>query len=185
MHEHRQLLTKWLKILMYVHIASIAISIISMFSFKDSWNTWTGIAITLAGTVCMYAMAPINRRYKTAGNLYAVYLVCAVLNQTALALVASILSLIAMYQEYSAHSELVADMDPNLSANWHSLFNWQIFVGVAVSVISIITVLLMAAVESQASRITAVVVIFGLADLLLTVVYIQFVRQMIGYCQAK
>ena len=64
MNEHRALLTNWLKILMYVHIASVAISIISMFPVNDSWNTWTGTAITLMGTVCMYAMAPVNRRYK-------------------------------------------------------------------------------------------------------------------------
>lgn len=186
MNEHKELLTKWLKILMYVHIANIALSVISMFPVNDGWSRWAGIATSAMVTAAMYAMAPVSRRYKTAGNFYAVYLVCTVLNQTALALVASILSLIAMYQEYSAHSELVAQADPNLSANWHSLFNWKIIVSILTSVVSMVATMVLVVMELSTNTIVTVIVGFMLAvSIVLDVIYIRLMRKILDLLETE
>lgn len=182
--EASRLPVKWLQILFYVHIASIALSLISLLPVNDSFSVWISRVISAAVAVCLFQLAPASERYKKAAIFSAVSLgltlASTLLLTTLLTLAASILSLLATYQEYSGHSDMVAEADPKLSRNWHSLFNWQIIVGVLTSVVSMVTVIALAALELNTTVITALIVgALSLVGVVLGILYLVYLHRMI------
>ena len=178
------LLIKWLRVLLYIAIVSIVNSVISILPIiPASVTTWISRGIMVAMVVCMFRLAPVNERYQKAGILRAVWLGCMiaslVLLPSILILTASILSIIAVYQEYSAHSEVVADKDAKLSRNWHSLFNWSIVTGLLVGFGSMITALIASFAGVETTRITAIVTgILSVPQLVIEIVYLLYLKKM-------
>ena len=178
------LLTKWLRALVYIAIVSIVNSVISILPIiPASVTTWISRGIMVAMVVCMFRLAPVNERYKKAGILRAVWLGCMIASlvflPSILILTASILSIIAVYQEYSAHSELVADKDAKLSRNWHSLFNWSIVTGLLVGFGSVVTALIASFAGVEITRITAIITgILSVPQLVIEIVYLLYLKKM-------
>lgn len=175
---------KWLRILFYVHIASIVLSLISLLPIHNGFTTWISRAITAAVVICLFQLAPASDRYKKAAVFSAVSLglnlAATLLLTSLLTLSASILSILATYQEYSGHSDMVARADPKLSRRWHSLFNWQIIVGVLTAVVSMVAVVALAALEMNTTAITAIVVgALSLVSVVLSVLYLVYLNRMI------
>ena len=184
MEFRSDLLTKWLRVLMYIAIVSIVNSVISILPIiPASVTTWISRGIMVAMVVCMFRLAPVNERYQKAGILRAVWLGCMIASMfflpSILILTASILSIIAVYQEYSAHSEVVADKDAKLSRNWHSLFNWSIVTGLLVGFGSVVTALIASFAGVEITRITAIVTgILGIPQLVIEIVYLLYLKKM-------
>lgn len=136
--------------------------------------------------ICMFQLAPVNARYRKAGILRAVMLICTLITafvhaSSILTFTASILSIVAVYQEYNAHSELVSDQDAKLAGKWHSLFNWSILAGVLVGFGSVLGALIVAAFEMDVVRVTALVIgLLGIPLMILDFVYILYIRKMIA-----
>ena len=178
------LLAKWIRVLIYIAIVSIVNSVISILPIiPASVTTWISRGIMVAMVVCMFRMAPVNERYKKAGILRAVWLGCMIASLVSmpsiLVLAASVLSIIAVYQEYSAHSEVVADKDAKLSRNWHSLFNWSIVTGLLVGFGSVVTALIASFAGVEITRITAIVTgILGIPQLVIEIVYLLYLKKM-------
>lgn len=178
------LLTKWLRVLMYIAIVSIVNSVISILPIiPASVTTWISRGIMVAMVVCMFRLAPVNERYQKAGILRAVWLGCMIASlvfiPSILVLAASVLSIIAVYQEYSAHSEVVADKDAKLSRNWHSLFNWSIVTGLLVGFGSVVTALIASFAGVEITRITGIVTgILGIPQLVIEIVYLLYLKKM-------
>lgn len=175
---------KWLRNLFYVHIVSIALSLVSLLPINDSFSVWISRAMTAIVVVCLFQLAPASDRYKKAAVFSAVSLglnlAATLLLTTPLTLAASILSILATYQEYSGHSDMVAQADPKLSRQWHSLFNWQIAVGVLTSLVSMVAVVTLAALEMNATAITALIVgALSLVGVVLSVLYLVYLNRMI------
>lgn len=179
----------WLPVLMYCALASLINSVISYVPFiPASLTTWISRGIMLAMTICILQLAPVNERYKKAGILRAVMLGCAlftafVFGSGFLTLAASIVSIIAVYQEYHAHSEIIADKDAKLSGRWHSLFNWSILASVLLSfgasVVAVIFVL--AGMEGSASRVSAITIaLLSIPQCVIDIVYIAYMKKMIS-----
>ena len=184
MEFRSDLLTKWLRVLMYIAIVSIVNSVISILPIiPASVTTWISRGIMVAMVVCMFRLAPVNERYQKAGILRAVWLGCMIASMfflpSILILTASILSIIAVYQEYSAHSEVVADKDAKLSRNWHSLFNWSIVTGLLVGFGSMITALIASFAGVETTRITAIVTgVLSVPQLVIEIVYLLYLKKM-------
>lgn len=185
----RGLLVKWLKILFYAHIASLVVSVVSGVSDLDtSWISWI---ITVAAAVCLFRLAPVNGRYRKAAVLSAVMIGCSVLNMvlqlgTVLTLAASVCSLIAVYQEYSAHSELVEQQDSKLSRQWHSLFNLQIIVGVLSGFVSVVVVLLVAMLELDTAGLPTIIVgALTVVQIILDAIYLIYINRTIRIFNAE
>ena len=139
----------------------------------------------VAMVVCMFRLAPVNERYQKAGILRTAWLGCMLASlvflPSILVLAASILSIIAVYQEYSAHSEVVADKDAKLSRNWHSLFNWSIVTGLLVSFGSMVTALIASFAGVEITKITAIVTgILGIPQLVIEIVYLLYLKKMLS-----
>jgi len=184
MEFRSDLLTKWLRALAYIAIVSIVNSVISILPIiPASVTTWISRGIMVAMVVCMFRLAPVNERYKKAGILRAVWLGCMIASlvfmPSILVLAASVLSIIAVYQEYSAHSEVVADKDAKLSRNWHSLFNWSIVTGLLVGFGSMITALIASFAGVEITRITAIITgILSVPQLVIEIVYLLYLKKM-------
>ncbi len=179
----------WLPVLIYCALASLINSVISYVPFiPASLTTWISRGIMLTMTVCMLQLAPVNGRYKKAGIMRAVMLGCAlytafIFGSTLLTLAASVVSIIAVYQEYHAHSELVADKDAKLSGRWHSLFTWSILASLLLTfgatVVAVILVL--ADMEGGASRISAITIaLLSIPQCIIDIVYINYIKKMIA-----
>lgn len=172
---------KWLRALMYIAI----VSFINSFFVSTSVATWISRGIMVAMIFCMFQLSPANERYRKAGILRAVMLACtlitAFIHQSGLlTLAASIASIFAVFQEYSGHSELIADKDAKLAAKWHSLFNWSIVVGVLVGLGSVITVMIVALTEVDTGSVTSLIVILlNIPQMVLNVVYVMYINKMI------
>lgn len=179
----------WLPALMYIAIASLVNSVMTYFPFiPASLSTWISRGIMLAVIVCMFQLAPVNVRYKKAGIFRAVMLGCSLVTSflfgsVILTLAASIVSIIAVYQEYNAHSEVIAGMDAKLSRRWHSLFNWSILAAVLLSFgTSIVAVILVLTdMEGGASRISSIAIgLLSIPQCIIEVLYILYIRKMIA-----
>lgn len=189
MESRYELITKWLRVLMYIAIVSLANSIISYLPFiPANLTTWVSRGIMAAMVVCMFQLAPANERYKKAGIVRAVMLGCAlftayVFGSTILTLAASILSIVAVYQEYNAHSELVAEKDAKLSGRWHSLFTWSILSVVLLSfgASAVAVILVLADMEGGASRISGIAIgLLSIPQCIIDIIYILYVKKMIA-----
>ena len=179
----------WLPVLLYCSLASLINSVISYFPFIPGvLTTWISRVIMLAVTICMFQLAPANERYKKAGVMRAVMLGCNLITSflfgsTLLTLAASIVSIIAVYQEYNAHSELVAEKDEKLSHKWRSLFIWSILAAVLLSFGAAIVamILVMADMEGGASRISAITIaLLSIPQCVIDIVYILYIRKTIS-----
>lgn len=187
MNRNADYITRWLRILAYISLASILNSLISLVPVVPaSVTTWVSRGITVAAMISMFQLAPVNRRYQKAGLFRALMLVCSLAAaflyaSSILTLAASVFSIIAVYQEYSAHSELIADKDTKLSGKWHSLFNWGIVAAVLISFGSIIAVLIVTMLQMDAVTITAVIVgVLSVPQLVIDIVYILYLRRMVA-----
>ena len=179
------LLVKWLCIMMYAATANIINTVLNPLPFMPAAvTTWLGRIVMVIMILCMFRLAPVSKRYQTAGILRTVTLICTLIGTYWLAsglltLAASILSIIAVYQEYTAHSELVADKDNKLSHKWHSLFIWGIVSGILVGLGSIVAVLIATFAGLDVVNITAILIgILSIPQFIIDVVYLLYLKKM-------
>ena len=187
MENRYELLVKWLRILMYIAIVSLVNSVVNFLPFVPAAvTTWISRGIMVAVVICMFQLTSANARYKKAGIMRAIMLVCTLItvfvySSSILNLAASILSIIAVYQEYNAHSELIADKDSKLSGKWHSLFMWGLIAGILVGFGSTVTVLILTLMESDVVRLTAIIVgVLSIPQMILDLVYMLYLKKMIS-----
>ena len=186
MESRFALSTKWFAVLICIGTASLINSLISLLPFvPGSVSTWISRGIAAAMIVCMFRMVPLTARYQKAGIYSAVMLGCSLItaylvSSSLITLAGSIFSILAVYQEYSAHSELVSDKDPKLSAKWHSLFNWGIISALLISIGSVIAVLVVAMLEMDAARTSGIIVgVVSIPQYVIDVVYLLYLKKMI------
>ncbi len=187
MENRSEILVKWLRVLMYSAIVSLVNSVVSFLPFVPAAvTTWISRGIMAAVVVSMFQLASTNARYKKAGIMRTVMLVCTLITtfvyaSSILNLAASILSIIAVYQEYNAHSELIADKDSKLSGKWHSLFTWGLISGILVGFGSTVTVFILTMLESDVVRLTAIIVgVLSIPQMILDLVYMLYLKKMIS-----
>lgn len=185
MENSTEQVVKWLRVLSGLAMASLANSAVSLLPFVPTVLTsWISRAIILGMVVCMFRLPPANERYKKAAVMRAVMLLCTIITAfvkgtAILTFAASILSILAVYQEYYGHSELIVEQDSQLSRKWHSLFTWSLLAGVLVGFGSTLTVVILSFMGMDAVRLTAIIVAFlGVPQMILDIVYIRYLKKM-------
>ena len=187
----REDFAKWLRTLFYLHLVSLAATVIAVLPMDDQWLTWVSRLITAGAIFCLFRLASANGRYRKAAIFRAVYFGCMLINSllfssTILTLGASVCGLVAEYQEYNAHSEITAALDARLSEKWHSLFTWAIIAGIVVSSASFIVTFVVMAMDVNATAIAAVVVaILSVPSLIVSIVYLVYLNRTIRIFQAE
>ena len=177
MNEHKELLQKWLKVLFYAQIASMAITAINAVTHLDNITAWILKAVNVVVVWSLFQLKDVNPRYRTTAIAKVTALICGLLTlpvntsgwglSSILLLVGSTAGWVASYQEYHGHGELVAEMDSKLAKRWKDLFVWEVAIALGTSVISIVGVTILVATEVLTTAIStiliAVTTIIGLA----------------------
>ena len=168
MNEHRELLQKWLKMLFYAQIASIAITVINAVTYLDNITSWILKAVNVTVLWSLFQLKDVNPRYRISAITKAGVLICGLLTlptntsglglSSSLMLVGSICSWVTAYQEYHAHSEVVAEADEKLAKKWNGLFALEIAVAIGTSIISIIGTTIMVVTGVLTDTITTVLI---------------------------
>ena len=187
MEENRIDFAKWLRVLMYIAIAGLVNTFIGIPSFVPSVITsWISRILIAVMVFTMLKLAPANDRYKKTGIQLAIVLILTIatelLNTAAvLTLIAGILSIVAEYQEYHGHSELIEEKDHQLSGKWTRLFMWSIVVGLILGFASTAAGVL-AAVAGVDTETAAVVIAAAMMipEYIIDIFYILYLKKMIA-----
>ena len=128
-----QVLTKWLRVLLFAEIASLVTLFSAMVPVLDGIGPWIGRGASVAVLAALYQLCLVHKRYWKAFKFYLIAfigtLVQAFAGSNIFTTAASICGLVATYQEYSAHGELLNVIDNQLSGKWMSLFYWELAAG--------------------------------------------------------
>ena len=180
-------LTKWLRVLMYIAIVSLVNSIVNYVPFVPaSVTTWISRGIMVAMIVCMFQLVSANGRYKTAAILRAIWLGTLILGTllhlpSVLVLGTSILSIIAVYQEYHGHSEVLADKDIVLSAKWKGLFIWSFIAPLLLSIGSSVAMVISSFMNLDVAKVTAITTgIMRIPQYVIDVIYLLYLKKMLS-----
>ncbi len=187
MNENRIDFVKWLRVLIYIAIARIINTLVGIPTFIPTAITAWISRILMAGMVfAMFKLAPANDRYKKTGIHLAIVLVLTIATEllnigAVLTLIAGILSIVAEYQEYHGHSELIEEKDHQLSGKWTSLFMWSIVVGLILGFASTAAGVL-AAVAGVDTETAAVVIAVAMMipEYIIDIFYILYLKKMIA-----
>lgn len=187
MKEHKELLQKWLKVLLYAQIVSMAVTVINAVTHLDNITAWILKAIKLVALWSLFHMKDVNPRYRTSAITKLGALICGLLTtpvntrlglSSLLMLVGSGCSWVTTYQEYHAHGELVAETDRKLAKKWKDLFVWEIVIGLGISFISVgATTVLVAAGAASSSITTVIIILTTLVSLALEALYLLYMKR--------
>ena len=187
MKENRIDYVKWLRVLIYIAIARIGNTVVGIPAFIPTAVTAWISRILMAGMIfAMFKLAPANDRYKKTGIQLAIVLILTIaaelLNTGAvLTLIAGILSIVAEYQEYHGHSELIEELDHPLSGKWTGLFMWSIVIGLILGFASTAAGVL-AAVAGVAAEKAAVMIAAAMMipEYIIDIFYILYLKKMVA-----
>lgn len=186
MNENRIDYVKWLRVLIYIAIARIINTLAGIPAFIPTAITAWISRILMAGMVfVIFKLAPANDRYKKTGIQLAIVLVLTIATEllntgAVLTLIAGILSIVAEYQEYHGHSELIEEKDHQLSGKWTSLFMWSIVVGLLMGFVSTAAGVLATISGVDAEK--AVVIIAAIVlipEYIIDIFYILYLKKMV------
>lgn len=177
---HKPLLAQWLDTLLKIQIAAVALSVLAVIPGVSKVTQWISPLVSAGVILALFRLAPANERYRKAAIFRCITLagtVLALLNISALALVTSVCSIIASYQEYNAHSE-VTHAAPVLSGKWHSLFYWQLVAGIlsGFGAVAGTVIAVLVGVDTTAI-VSGVVMIVAAVSIVLQIVYVTYLKK--------
>jgi hypothetical protein len=191
--ENTSNFSKWLHRLICVGIVSLINSAASYIPFVHAGlTTWVSRGIMAATVLCMLRLSPRNGRYKKAGFFRALMLTCALITSFLfgsylLSIAASLFSFVAVYQEYTAHAEVVEEADAVLSRKWHKLFYWELIAAVLLSFgSSLVALLFVSSALQDASRISGIVIsLLKLPQFVLHVIRLLYLNKTLAYVASQ
>ena len=187
MNENRIDFTKWLRVLIYIAIAGLVNTLVGIPSFVPSIITsWISRIIMAVMVFAMLKLAPANDRYKKAGIQRAIVLALTIATDllhsgAILTLIAGTLAIVADYQEYHGHSELIEEKDHQLSGKWTSLFLWSIVVGLLLGFTSTAAGIFAAMAGMDTMKATIMIAaILAIPRYVIEILYILYLKKMVA-----
>lgn len=186
MMTNKELFMKWIKNLFYVHCAMLVATIVTALPFIGTWVGWVNTLLSICVLFVLFKLAPVGARYRKAAIFMAVAVVIGFITKFAemglLTFVGSICSLIALYQEYSAHSDMMDGVDDKLARKWHSLFTWQLIGGIVLGFLGApLTVMLTLAFVIDENVIAAVLVaVIAAFEVIIGIFYLKYLKRMLA-----
>lgn len=176
--DHRDLLGKWMKILLYMKLVSFGNILLGLLPFGDGIVRLIAFAVNGACVYVLFRMSPVCKRYRTVAILNGVLMVSGLLPHSVLALVFSICSLVADYQEYAGHGDVTAGLDEKLAGKWRFLFWLEIIVTMGLSVLMAIGLVIVALVSGGTPAQTDTVgIVSTVTEILMRVIYLVYLNK--------
>ena len=187
MEENRIDIAKWLRVLMYIAIAGLVNTFIGIPSFVPSVITsWISRILMAVIVFAMFKLATANDRYKKTGIQRAIVLALTIATDllpsgAILTLIAGTLAIVADYQEYHGHSELIEENDHQLSGKWTGLFMWSIVVGLLLGFTSTAAGMFaaMAGIDTMKATIM-IAAILAVPQYVIEIIYILYLKKMVA-----
>lgn len=178
---------KWLQYLLYVGIAAEVNNLIGYIPLLSGLTRWVGIAVSAASVYLLFRLRDVNPRYLKAAVFSAVAWVGIRIGFTPLTLVGLVCSIIAQYQEYHGHSELVEDRDAKLAGRWNSLF-WAQFavsliLGLVVSLFGMVLVMLSGSDTELTTAVTSILTV--VLSLVMKVLYLVYLHRTVKLLETE
>lgn len=183
MENTRDILIKWLKVLLIAQIVSIATSLMGALGILGTVQKVIGYARNICVVYALFQLARLTERYRKAllfsavalaGNLLSVVLP----GLSFAGLVLSVCTTVASYQEYQGHSEIAQSMDEKLAGKWRSLFWLEFFLALVVSFAAVIIVMIFTSLGgSEAVSVTLSTAIAAGIGLLWQLLYISYMKK--------
>lgn len=166
------LMAKWLMIMFWMNIAQIIINFIKIES-SVVYTTTQAILVnvcTLIICLALFQMRGEDKRYRLAALFMLIPIVLDTVFGVVIgygdsigmvilvALISVILSLLAAYNEFHAHSCIVGGLDSELGDRWQKLWGWQI-IGIAGTFVSLLLTVLAAGLGAVLVLIVAIYVL--------------------------
>jgi len=187
MEENRIDFAKWLRVLMYIAIAGLVNTLVGIPSFVPSIITsWISRILMAVMVFTMLKLATANDRYKKAGIQRAIVLALTIATDllhsgAILTLIAGTLAIVADYQEYHGHSELMEEKDHQLSGKWTSLFLWSIVVGLLLGFTSTAAGIFAAMAGMDTMKATIMIAaILAIPQYVIEILYILYLKKMVA-----
>ena len=187
MNENRIDLAKRIQLLIYIAIAGLINVLIGIPAFVPAIVTTCVSRVLLAVMVfTMFKLALANERYKKAAIQRAIVLALSVVTDilhsgAVLTLIAGTLSIIADYQEYHGHSELVEEKDHQLSGKWTSRFIWSIIVGLILGFTSTAAGILAVMADMDTAKATILIAaLLAIPQYVIEIIYILYLKKMVA-----
>ena len=189
--SHIPLLQKWLRFLLYLQMAGIVMAILNLIPGVSGWTTWLSYFFNAGMLYALFMMAPSCIRYRKSAVYRAINLISLIfvlilknlgLLGSVITLAGSVCGIIASYQEYHGHGEVVKEADQKLEGQWRSLFIWQMIVGVVLGVGTAAGVII-SAVSGGAISTDVGVAVISLPSIVLQVVYLVYLNRTLKVLQ--
>lgn len=184
--SHIPLLKKWLRLLMYISLTGLVLAALTLIPGAGTLLKWVSYLVSGVGIYVLFRMSPACDRYRKSALLRCAYLVGTVLAillaswgilGSLASLTGSICGIIASYQEYHGHADVVEPFDKVFSGKWHSLFTWQILVGVLVGLGSVVGVVL-SVFNGGTVSVELTVALISIPSVILQAVYLTYLNRM-------
>ena len=177
-------IVKWLRYLLIIQVIGLAVTVLGAVG-SLSLVAWLGRGVTLATAVVLFQLAAGNPRYKTAAMFQVVVLVCGIIAVLSGSLLVSLLNLVsgvsqivAEYQEYTGHGELIEKRDGKLAGRWRALFIWKVVIELFGGVLAVFGAMIGMMMEYAAQTILAVVLVATVAvTSVLKIIYLVFLNR--------
>ena len=178
----RNLLIKWLRMLFVAQIVSLGLSVLGVLQILNGLHKVLTYAVGLSHVMIFFKLSAVSERYRKTFLAIAVQWAATIaslfITNGALSLVTAISSTIALYQQYHAHSEVIAAEDEKLAGKWTSFFYWELAVGLISAGISVAVVMIAVTVGASSDAITQIAVyLVGAVSLALEVIYLRYLRK--------
>lgn len=183
----RQWMVPYMRGLLYLHAAMLAVLVLKLIPVTLVAANVLEALLTLAAAWCLFRLRPAHKGYRLAAILSVAGMLGGFFDQRILFIVFSLCTLVAVYQEYHAHSALVVEVahDHVLSKKWSDLFIWELLVGIfAGMLLTGFLVAFLATQDQAAAVVTIVVSVLNLAlAILLRVLYLLYLKRTISHLQ--
>lgn len=177
-------IVKWLTYLLYAKLAGMVISVVNTIPAVALIAGWAARAVTVAVIVILFQMTAASKNYRNAALCQCAVLIGGMIGQSFLNLIISICSIIAVYQEYTGHSELTAPLDYGISGRWHSLFYWQMGIGLLSGFLSSAGVVIGVMANMDSDKLVYVILLIStVISMIIEVVYLLLMKKTIALFQ--
>lgn len=188
MNEHKELIAKWIRVLFICQIASVCTTALGAVAALSTIAGWVARIISIAAIAALFNLAPVHEQYRKAAILSAVSvgggIVSELLKVDLFGLVLSVCSIAATYQELNAHAELTAPKDEKLSKRWHSLFYYEIVVGLLAGLAATVAIMVAAFAEMDQDTIIAITLaVTALVSVIVALVRVLYLKQTLALYQ--
>lgn len=191
MENSREILVKWLKVLVFVQIVSVALSLMGVVGFLGTVRTGLGFVCWIAAVYALFQLARLTERYRKAFLFRALAMAGNLVSHmfSALPMIGFVVSLcatVASYQEYHGHSEIVEPMDEKLAGKWCGLFWLEFFLGLASSVVAVIAVMTAAGLTGNEALVAGMAnyIVMGI-NLLWQLLYLSYMKKTLALLEKE